>query len=90
MSEDHQILEQMQALLDGVRRRIDEVTYDCRQDLSLKSKRILLAELAQFVGSQRLEVVELREQLQNSPHALAVFASLERKLEEISRLIGSS
>lgn len=90
MSEDQQTLQQMQRLVRGVSRRITEVTADCKQDISLTSKRILLAELSQFVRMQQLEAAELRVQIQQSQEALDAFASLENKLQQIARLIGPS
>lgn len=90
MSEDQQILQQMQRLVRAVSRRIEEVTGDCKQDISLTSKRILLAELSEFVRMQQHEAAELRVQILRSQDALDAFASLEKKLQQIARLISSS
>jgi len=90
MSEDQQILQQMQRLVRGVSRRIEEVTGDCKQDISLTSKRILLAELSEFVRMQQHEAAELRVQILRRQDALDAFASLEKKLQQIARLISSS
>ncbi len=87
MSEDEQILQQMQRRVRGVSRRITEVTADCKKDISLTSKRILLAELSDFVRMQQLEAAELRVQIQRSQEALDAFGLLEAKLQQIARLI---
>lgn len=77
----------MQRLVRGVSRRIAEVTADCKTDISLTSKGILLTELSDFVRMQQLEAAELRVQIQQSQEALDAFGSLEAKLQQIARLI---
>lgn len=86
-SSDNEVLQQMQRRVRGVSRRIAEVTNDCKQPISLTSKRILLAELSEFVRMQQLEAAELRVQIESSQQALDAFASLEAKLKQIARLI---